>query len=58
MGEEMEESDHDNKLNVKGSADSKMGKHLEHPNIIKYYDSFVEGDCLYIVMELHKGHSL
>eukprot|EP00736_Rhodelphis_marinus_P011372 Rmarinus@m.717 len=31
---------------------------LNHPNIIKYYDSFVEEDKFYIVMELVEGSSL
>lgn len=31
---------------------------LEHPNIIKYYTSFVEGSNLYIVMELVEGGQL
>lgn len=33
-------------------------KYLEHPNIIRYYTSFTEDNCLYIVMEFHKGASL
>ncbi len=33
-------------------------KHLDHPNIIWYYTSFIEENCIYIVMELHKGYSL
>jgi serine/threonine protein kinase len=33
-------------------------KDLEHPNIIKYYTSFVENDFIYIVMELLDGPSL
>ena len=24
---------------------------LSHPHVIKYYTSFLEGECLYIVME-------
>ena len=26
-------------------------KKLRHTNIIKYYSSFVEGNCLFIIME-------
>ena len=31
---------------------------LDHPNIVRYYSSFVDGGCLYIVMELVEGQSL
>lgn len=31
---------------------------LEHPNIVKYYTSFVEGGHMYIIMELVQGTSL
>jgi len=31
---------------------------VDHPNIIKFYTSFVEEDCVYIIMELHEGMSL
>ena len=33
-------------------------KDLDHPNIIKYYTSFSEGQYIYIVMELLEGASL
>ena len=33
-------------------------KSLNHPNIIKYYTSFVESQTLYIVMELIEGQTL
>jgi serine/threonine protein kinase len=33
-------------------------KDLDHPNIIKYYTSFQEGQYIYIVMELLDGASL
>lgn len=33
-------------------------KNLDHPNIIKYYTSFVESGALYIVMELIEGQTL
>lgn len=31
---------------------------LEHPNIVRYYDSFELNDCMYLVMELVEGESL
>jgi Serine/threonine protein kinase len=33
-------------------------KNLDHPNIIKYYTSFVDNGALYIVMELVEGQTL
>jgi len=33
-------------------------KALESPTIIKYYDSFMENNSLYIVMEFAEGGSL
>ena len=30
-------------------------KELDHPNIIKYYTSFIEGESLFILMELIDG---
>ena len=33
-------------------------KELDHPNIIKYYSSFCQGEYLYIVMELIEGMTL
>jgi NIMA (never in mitosis gene a)-related kinase 10 len=33
-------------------------KGVDHPNIIKFYTSFVENDSVYIIMELHEGLSL
>lgn len=33
-------------------------KDINHPNIVKFYTSFVENDSVYIVMELHEGLSL
>jgi NIMA (never in mitosis gene a)-related kinase len=33
-------------------------KSLDHPNIIKYYTSFVDNESLYIVMELIDGQTL
>lgn len=33
-------------------------KNLDHPNIVKYFTSFIEGSCIYIVMELVEGTSL
>jgi serine/threonine protein kinase len=33
-------------------------KDLDHPNIIKYFTSFSEGQYIYIVMELLDGASL
>lgn len=40
------------------SKEVSIYKHLDHPNIIKYYSSFVENSNLYIVMELIDGESL
>lgn len=31
---------------------------LDHPNIVRYYTSFQEGSCVYILMELVEGTSL
>jgi serine/threonine protein kinase len=31
---------------------------LKHKNIIKYYTSFVENECLYIIMEYADGGDL
>lgn len=36
----------------------KIYKELRHPNIIKFYESFIEDDYLYIVMEVVKGCNL
>lgn len=36
----------------------KIFKEMDHPHIIKYYDSFVKGDFLYIVMEYAGGGDL
>ena len=36
----------------------KVWKDLDHPNIIKYYTSFIEKDNVYIVMELVEGMNL
>lgn len=33
-------------------------KKLNHPNIIKFYHSFLEEDCLYIIMEYGEGGDL
>ncbi len=33
-------------------------KFLDHPNIITYFNSFIEEGRVYIVMELHPGQSL
>lgn len=33
-------------------------KELDHPNIIKYFSSFCQGECLYIVMELVEGMTI
>ena len=33
-------------------------KKLTHPNIVSYYESFVHGNAVYIVMELAKGASI
>ena len=31
---------------------------VRHPNIVKYYDSFINDKCLYIVMERAMGGAL
>ena len=28
---------------------------MDHPNVVKLYEIFDEGDCLYLVMELMNG---
>lgn len=33
-------------------------KKIRHNNIIKYYSSFIDGNCLYIVMEYADGGDL
>jgi serine/threonine protein kinase len=33
-------------------------KDLEHPNIIKYFNSFADSQNVYIIMELLDGYSL
>lgn len=33
-------------------------KDLQHPNIIKYYNSFADSANVYIIMELLDGYSL
>ncbi|XP_075902974.1 serine/threonine-protein kinase Nek10 isoform X2 [Nelusetta ayraudi] len=34
------------------------GSKLKHPNVVKYYKTFLEGDRLYVVMELIEGEPL
>ena len=46
------------KIAEKLSKEVAIYKNLNHPNIIKYYTSFVEGEMLYIVMELIEGQPL
>ena len=36
----------------------KIYKSLKHPNIVSYYESFVEKDALCIVMEFVEGFNL
>lgn len=33
-------------------------KHVDHPNIIKYYESFQDAKYIYVVLQLCKGHEL
>ena len=56
--EDLEESDVDSRTGDKISKEVLILKHLDHPNIIRFYTSFIENDAVYIVMELHKGQSL
>jgi len=36
---------------VDASNEASLLKHLDHPAIVKFYDSFVEADFFYIVTE-------
>lgn len=40
------------------SREVKIYRELKHPNIVKFYESFVEEGYLYIVMEVIKGCNL
>jgi len=33
-------------------------KQLDHPHIIKYFTSFIENNCFYIIMEYAEGGDL
>lgn len=39
-------------------AEVEILSQLDHPNIVRYYTSFVEGNNIYIIMELIEGGSL
>lgn len=58
--EEMEEGkrDFDAQVSEKISKEISILKGVDHPNVIKFYTSFVENDSVYIIMELHEGLSL
>ena len=48
-----------NQLNIESVINEiKIWKDLDHPNIIKYYTSFIEKENVYIVMELVEGMNL
>lgn len=53
--EDYDDSDNDKNDKNKIMKEVLILKYLEHPNIIWYYTSFMEENCLYIVMEYHKG---
>ena len=53
--EDYDDSDNDKNDKKKIMKEVLILKYLEHPNIIWYYTSFMEENCLYIVMEYHKG---
>jgi len=36
---------------VDASTEASLLKHLDHPAIVKFYDSFVEADFFYIITE-------
>jgi serine/threonine protein kinase len=40
------------------SKEVRIYRELKHPNIVKFYESFVEEGYLYIVMEVIKGCNL
>lgn len=39
------------KMQVSAVNEAKILSNLDHPNVIKFYTSFMEGDYLYILME-------
>lgn len=56
--EDLQEKDIDQILTENISKEVSILKCLDHPNIVKFYTSFAEGDNIYIIMELHEGMSL
>ena len=49
--------EHPNEID-KGINEIKIWKKFNHPNIVKYYNSFIEKNDCYIIMELIEGISL
>lgn len=55
---EEDKKDLDAQVSEKISKEISILKGVDHPNIIKFYTSFVENESVYIIMELHEGLSL
>ena len=56
-GEELRDSDGEQSATLL-EREVQILSTLQHPNIIRYYDSFQQGDSFYIVMELVEGATL
>ena len=53
-----DKKDLDSQVSEKICKEISILRGVDHPNIIKFYTSFVETDGVYIIMELHEGLSL
>uniref|UniRef100_A0A4W3J3X9 Protein kinase domain-containing protein n=2 Tax=Callorhinchus milii TaxID=7868 RepID=A0A4W3J3X9_CALMI len=53
-----DKKDRDNSVEKIVSELTIIREQLQHPNVVKYYKTFVENDRLYIVMELIEGAPL
>ena len=53
-----ENKDSDSQVGEKIWKEISILKGVDHPNIVKFYTSFVEDEWVYIIMELHEGMSL